>query len=185
MSRRSRGDKRGRMILEELKRRAYECANAGMSAQATAGYLTEQGKYGNVSARSVHRWWRDRWLANLEHNTQKAVEDIADIRKKAWKATVMAEDNLSYLGERNYWWNLYISLVHILMRAALQKDAGPVIGQAIIYPEVEKWYGDIRELRHMTPPLALPEPSIKAAEEEVDEFLQEYGRNVRLPKETL
>ena len=185
MTKRPRGNKRSRMISEELKRRAYECANAGMSAQATADYLTEHGNHGNVSTRSVHRWWRDRWVASLEHNTRKASEDIADIRKKAWKATVMAEDNLSYLGERNYWWNLYISLVHILMRAALQKDAGPVIGQAIIYPEVEKWYGDIRELRRMTPPLALPEPAIKSAEEDMEEFLQEYGRNVRLPKEIL
>ncbi len=185
MTKRPRGNTRSRMILEELKRRAFECANAGMSAQATAGYLTEQGKYGNVSARSVHRWWRDRWLASLDHNTRKASEDIADIRNKAWKATVMAEDNLSYLGERNYWWGLYISLVHILMRAALQKDAGPVIGQAIIYPEVERWYGDIRELRRLTPPLALPEPAINSAEEEVEEFLEEYARNVRLPVETL
>ena len=74
MTKRPRGNKRSRMILEELKRRAYECANAGMSAQATADYLTEQGKYGNVSARSVHRWWRDRWLECSD--TDSVVSDL-------------------------------------------------------------------------------------------------------------
>ncbi|MCH7651029.1 MAG: 3-dehydroquinate synthase [Nitrospinae bacterium] len=154
--------------LETLKSLPMEEFRAGMA---------EIIKYGVIEDPEL--------FAFLEQNTQKAAEDIADIRKKAWRATVMAEDDLSYLGERNYWWNLYISLIHILMRAALQKDAGPIIGQAIIYPEVEKWYGDIRELRRMTPPLALPEPAINSAEEDMEEFLEEYGRNVRLPKEVL
>ena len=109
--------------------------------------------------------------------------DIQIIRAHALEAA--AKDDL---GNRAFWWQLYIGVVMAYARGLFTRQQTIIDQrvQQIVIPNVDQFYRDIRELRRQTPPLALP-PGIEADNEvdEVDQYLREYGTDISYPTEVL
>jgi len=158
------------------EQKAWELLRAGWSPKATAEYL-------NVSERQVRRYADAHVQMASERLADEIAGDIQIIRAHALEAA--AKDDL---GNRAFWWQLYIGVVMAYARGLFTRQQTIIDQrvQQIVIPNVDQFYRDIRELRRQTPPLALP-PGIEADNEvdEVDQYLREYGTDISYPTETL
>jgi len=173
------GRKHTRMnsVQEQAReQKAWELLRAGWSPKATAEYL-------NVSERQVRRYADGHVRIAAERLADEIAGDIQIIRAHALEAA--AKDDL---GNRAFWWQLYIGVVMAYARGLFTRQQTIIDQrvQQIVIPNVDQFYRDIRELRRQTPPLALP-PGIEADNEvdEVDQYLREYGTDISYPTETL
>ncbi len=148
-----RGPPEGRSHRDRhrLKERVWELANAGMSTAAIAETL-------DVSVRTAQRWQRQIVPASKEIVLDTALLDIGDLRARAFRATADAEIDPTKRSERNHWWRLYLPLMLVVLRSALEEDSGPSVAPQFIVSNLKQWYADLRSLRQMTPKLAQPEP---------------------------
>ena len=158
------------------EQKAWELMRAGWSPKATADYL-------NVSERQVRRYADGHVRIAAERLADEITGDIQIIRAHALEAA--AKDDL---GNRAFWWQLYIGVVMAYARGLFTRQQTIIDQrvQQIVIPNVDQFYRDIRELRRQTPPLALP-PGIEADNEvdEVDQYLREYGTDISYPTEVL
>ena len=157
-----RGPPKGRSQRDrhELKERVWELANADMSTAAIAETL-------DVSVRTAQRWQRDIVPTGKEKVMDSALLDIGDIRAKAYVATAEAEIDPTKRSERNHWWSLYLPLMLVVLRSALEEASGPSVAPQFIVNNLDEWYADLRSLRQLTPKLAQPEPWEAAPSETV------------------
>ncbi len=157
-----RGPPEGRSQLERhrLKEGAWELANGGMSTAAIAETL-------DISVRTAQRWQRQIVPTGKEKVLDAALLDIGDIRAKAHLATALAEIDPAKRAERNQWWRLYLPLLRVVLRTALEEDSGPSIAPQFFVQNLSQWYADLRAIRQMTPKLAQPEPEEEAPSETV------------------
>ena len=111
----------------------------------------------------------------------------------SFAATEKSRTNLAFLAERNYWWSLYISALHIVLRTALAPVAEPAGRLQFVFPNmkaVEDFYAEIRARRQLVPPLQ-GAPARESTDENedvlaaIDAFDAEYGRDIKLPSEVL
>jgi len=87
--------------------------------------------------------------------------------------------------ERAYWWGLYISALHVVLRSALAVDTSTALPPQFIVENLHQWYADLRALRQLKPKLQMDEEEVQQIEDELDAFEKHYGRDIKLPKETL
>ena len=142
------------------KERVWELANAGMSNAAISETL-------DISVRTAQRWQRDIVPTGKEKVMDSALLDIGDIRAKAYRATAEAEIDPTKRRERNHWWSLYLPLMLVVLRSALEEASGPSVAPQFIVNNLDEWYADLRSLRQLTPKLAQPEPWEAAPSETV------------------
>ncbi len=64
------------------------------------------------------------------------------------------------------------------------EEEAPLAPQFIVN-NLKEWYADLRSIRQMTPKLQMDEEEVQAIADELDAFEAHYGRDVKLPKETL
>ncbi len=157
-----RGPPEGHSQLDRhrLKERAWELANGGMSTAAIAETL-------DVSVRTAQRWQRQIVPTGKEKVMDSALLDIEDIRARAYVATAEAEIDPTKRSERNKWWRLYLPLLCIVLRTALEEDSGPSVPPQFIVTNLNQWYADLRSIRQMTPNLAQLEPEEEPPSETV------------------
>ncbi len=148
-----RGPPEGRSQRDRhgLKERAWELANGGMSTAAIAERL-------DVSVRTAQRWQRQIVPTGKEKVMDAVLLDIGDIRAKAYLATAEAEIDPTKRSERNHWWNLYLPLMLVVLRSALEDASGPSVAPQFIVNNLDQWYADLRSLRQLKPKLAQPDP---------------------------
>ena len=148
-----RGPPEGRSQRDRhgLKERVWELANGGMSNAAIAERL-------DVSVRTAQRWQRDIVPTGKEKVMDAVLLDIRDIRAKAYVATAEAEIDPTKRSERNLWWSLYLPLMLVVLRSALEEASGPSLPPQFIVNNLDQWYADLRALRQLKPKLAEPEP---------------------------
>ena len=157
-----RGPPEGRSQRDRhgLKERVWELANGGMSTAAIAETL-------DVSVRTAQRWQRQIVPTGKEKVMDAALLDIGDIRAKAYLATAEAEIDPTKRSERNHWWNLYLPLMLVVLRSALEEASGPSVAPQFIVNNLDQWYADLRSLRQLTPKLAEPAPEEETPSETV------------------
>ncbi len=157
-----RGPPEGRSQRDRhgLKERAWELANGGMSNAAISETL-------DISIRTAQRWQRDIVPTGKEKVMDSALLDISYIRAKAYRATADAEVDPTKRSERNHWWRLYLPLMLVVLRSALEEASGPSVAPQFIVNNLDQWYADLRSLRQLTPKLAQPEPGEAAPSETV------------------
>ena len=92
-----------------------------------------------------------------------------------------------YITERAYWWGLYISALHIMLRQAMAVDAAAELPPQFIMDNLDKFYADIRAVQQMTPPLAQGkgEETVEQLNARMRAFEDRYAKDLKLPKETL
>lgn len=181
---------RTHLATEELKRLASELHRGGLTDKAILEQLNELEMVGEkpVTRATLKRWrtlMPDIGKDELIHSTYM---DVMYLRQRAFRATALTEVNRAYITERAYWWGLYISSLHIMLRQALAIDAAAELPPQFIMDNLEQWYADIRAIQQMTPPLDLGDKGGETAEQvksRMDEFERKYARNVIKPKETL
>lgn len=175
---------------EWLKERAREYAAGDLlSPQAILEKLNESPAAGEspVTIRCLRKWLMEK----LTEGTSKEVlynvsfSDVLYLRGRAYQATADAEINRAHIMERAYWWGLYISAFHIVLRAALAETAADALPPQFIVADLGQWYADLRKIRQLKPKLQVDEDEIEATMKDLDEFEQKYGRDLKLPKETL
>src|SRR3989442_10658913 len=173
------GRKNTRMnsVQEQAReQKAWELMRAGWSPKATAEYL-------NVSERQVRRYAEGHVRIAAEKLADEIAGDIQIIRAHALEAA--AKDDL---GNRAFWWQLYIGVVMAYARGLFTRQQTIIDQrlQQIVIPNVDEFYRDIRELRRQTPPLALP-PGIEAGKEmdEGEQYLQQNCADNSYPPHTL
>lgn len=121
----------------------------------------------DVSIRTAQRWQRQIVPSGKEEVMDAALFDIRDIRAKAYLATAEAELDPTKRSERNHWWSLYLPLMLVVLRSALEEASGPSVAPQFIVDNLDEWYADLRKLRQLTPNLAEPEPEEEAPSETV------------------
>jgi hypothetical protein len=175
-----------------LKDAAYELAQAGKPSAFIAERLTAVYDLGLVTVRQVNRWLNERFNATRDETIANVFNDVEYLRQRAYDATEKSRTNLAFLAERNYWWSLYISALHIVLRTALAPVAEPAGRLQFVFPNmaaVEQWYADIRARRQLIPPLQGAPARESTDEDDVlaqcDAFDAEYGRDIKLPSEVL
>ncbi len=160
MGKRGPPEGRSQRDRHRLKERVWEFANAGMSTAAIAETL-------DISVRTAQRWQRQIVPTGKEQVMDAALLDIGDIRAKAYRATAEAEIDQTKRSERNLWWNLYLPLMLVVLRSALEEASGPSVAPQFIVNNLDQWYADLRSLRQVTPKLAQPEPEEETPSETV------------------
>ena len=173
-----------------LKARAREYAqNKGMSNSSIREILsgTEAAAGQEITQKTLRVWLMEALTEGetRESMHQVSFNDVTYIRGRAFKATADTEINRSFIMERAYWWGLYISALHIVLRSALAVEAGTALPPQFIVDNLNEWYADLRALRQLTPRLEVPPDEVDKVEEELAEFERHYGRDIKLPKETL
>ena len=174
---------------EWLKERAREYAIGGLSKSAILDVLNETGQVGDapIQPRRLREWLLEKMTEgatrDIMHNV--SFNDVLYLRGRAFRATADTEINRSNIMERAYWWGLYISALHIILRSALSLEASGELAPQFIVDNIDEWYADLRKLRQLTPRLQVPPEEVDAVEKELSEFEKHYGRDIKLPKETL
>ncbi len=138
-----------------LKDAAYELAQAGKPSAFIAERLTAAYDLGSVTVRQVNRWLNERFNATRDETIANVFNDVEYLRQRAYDATEKSRTNLAFLAERNYWWSLYISALHIVLRTALAPVAEPASRLQFVFPNmaaVESWYAEIRGRRQLRAP---------------------------------
>lgn len=173
-----------------LRARAREYAqDKGMSDAAIRDILSATEAAGDmpVTQKVLHSWH----LENLtEGDNREAMHtisfsDVMYLRGRAYRATADCEINRAFIMERAYWWGLYVSTLHIVLRSALSADASSVLPPQFIVENIHQWYADLRSLRQMTPKLQMDEDEVVKLEGDLAAFEKRFGRDIKLPKETL
>lgn len=170
--------------LQRLKDVAWDLARGGLPNEAILERLKSLD-IGPVSARSLRRWLAEIFTASRDELRQACYEDVMYLRGRAFKATADTEINRSHIMERAYWWGLYSSVLHIVLRSALADVGTTKLPPQFIVTNLNQWYADLRSLRQMKPKLQMDEDEVKEMEDELDAFEQHYGKHIKLPKETL
>lgn len=173
-----------------LRARAREYAvNEGMSDASIRDILSKTDAAGDapVTQKVLHGWLLDSLSDGITREDMHNISfnDVKYLRGRAFKATADTEINRSFIVERAYWWGLYISALHIVLRSALAMDAATTLPPQFIVDNLNEWYADLRKLRQLTPRLEVPPEEVDRVEAELDEFERHYGRDIKLPKETL
>lgn len=173
-----------------LKARAREYTqNKGMSNASIREILSDtDAAAGQPITQKTLRVWLLEALTEGETREsmhQVSFSDVTYLRGRAFKATADTELNRSFIMERAYWWGLYISALHIVLRSALAMDAGLALPPQFMVDNLDQWYADLRSLRQLTPRLDVPPDEVDRVEAELAEFERHYGRDIKLPKETL
>lgn len=185
-----RAKNRSHADTDWLKARAREYAqDKGMSDASIRDILSKTDAAGDkpVTQKVLHGWLLD---SLTEGETREAMHkvsfsDVLYLRGRAFRATADTEINRAYIMERAYWWGLYVSALHIVLRSALAADALTTLPPQFIVENLNQWYADIRSIRQMKPVLQMDEAEVKMLEDDLDAFERHYGRDIRLPKETL
>lgn len=138
-----------------------------------------------VSEDTVSRWANSREHTEKDTLITATFDDVMFLREKAYWATAMCEINRMYITERAYWWGLYISALHILLRQALAIELAAELPPQFIMPQLEQFYEDIRTFRQQTPLLADEEESVEELRARMKEFERKFAKDLKLPKETL
>lgn len=175
--------------VDWLKARSREYALGGLSNSSIKETLDATSAVGDkpISPRTLREWL----LENLSKGETVAAmhnisfSDVLYLRGRAFKATADTELNRSFIMERAYWWGLYISALHIVLRSALGADTGSAMAPQFIVNNLNEWYADLRSLRQMKPKLEMDVEEVDKIEEELAAFEKHYGRDIKLPKETL
>ena len=170
--------------LQYLKQIAWDFAKGGLSNQAILERLSSLDM-GPVSPRSLRRWLAEKFEGLREEVMQAASEDVLYLRARAFRATADTEINRAFIMERAYWWGLYISALHIVLREALKQGAADPMPPQFIVSNLKQWYADLRALRQLKPKLEMDPEEVDKMEEDLDAFEKHYGRDIKLPKETL
>ncbi len=66
-----------------------------------------------------------------------------------------------------------------------EREASTELPPQFIVNNLYQWYADLRALRQMKPKLQMDEEEVKEMEADLDAFEKHYGRDIKLPKETL
>ena len=174
---------------EWLKDRAREYTIGGLSKPAILDKLNGTGQVGDspIQPRRLREWLLEKMTegATREALHNVSFNDVLYLRSRAFKATADTELNRSFIMERAYWWGLYISALHLILRSALAMELGGELPPQFIVDNIDDWYADLRKLRQLTPRLQVPPEEVDAVEKELAEFEQHYGRDIKLPKEVL
>ena len=182
---------RSHLASAELRRLALDFHNGGLSNNAILEHINTLDMVGEkpVRLKTLKDWLASTVEVQKEQLIQATYHDVLYLRKRAYHATAMTEINrYQYIVERAYWWGLYISALHIMLRQALAIDMAAELPPQFIMDNLEKFYADIRAVQQMTPPLDLGGEEGETVEElnqRMKEFGQKYGKNLKLPKETL
>ena len=120
-----------------LKDAAYELAQAGKPSAFIAERLTAAYDLGSVTVRQVNRWLNERFNATRDETIANVFNDVEYLRQRAYDATEKSRNDAGFLGERNYWWSLYVSALHITLRTALAPVAEPAGRLQFVYPNNE------------------------------------------------
>jgi len=186
------GRTRGRthQATGELQRLAQDFHKGGTSERAILEHLNTLDMVGETPVRlkQMRAWLNEMTNVGKDTLIQHTYNDVLYLRERAYKATAMCEINRAYITERAYWWGLYISALHIMLRQALAIDMAAELPPQFIMDNLEQFYADIRAIQQMTPPLDLGDEHAETVEEvraEMKAFEEKYGRNIILPKETL
>ncbi len=137
MGRRGPPEGRSQRERHRLKERVWEFANGGMSTAAIAETL-------DVSVRTAQRWQRQIVPTGKDKVMDAALLDIEDIRGRAFRATADAELDPAKRSERNQWWRLYLPLLCVVVRTALEEDSGPSVAPQFIVDNLDQLYADLR-----------------------------------------
>lgn len=175
---------------DDLKLLAFEMAQAQFSNQGILERLNELDLIGEkpVTLDTLERWQRQRFTGGREEVLQITFEDVMYLRTRAYRATALCEVNRAYITERAYWWGLYISALHIMLKQALAAEEGVTLPVQLIVKDLPKFYADIRAIRQMTPPLDLGEGGEETVEQikaRMKAFEDKFGKDIKLPTETL
>ena len=114
--------------------------------------------------------------------------DVMFLRDRAYEATAKCEINrYMYITERAYWWGLYISALHIMLRQAMAVDAAAELPPQFIMDNLDKFYADIRKVQQMTPRLDTGdgEETVEQLTARMKAFEDRYAKDLKLPEETL
>lgn len=173
-----------------LRARAREYAvNEGMSNASIREILSATDAAGDspVTQKVLRAWLLEELIEGITREDMHNISfnDVKYLRGRAFKATADTEINRAFVVERAYWWGLYISALHIVLRSALAMDAATTLPPQFIVDNLKTWYADLRKLRQLTPRLEVPPEEVDRVEEELAEFERHYGRDIKLPKETL
>ncbi len=172
-----------------LQARSREYALGGLSNASIRETLNETPAVGDtiISPRTMREWLLEKLNAGetvaAMHNV--SFSDVLYLRGRAFKATADTEINRSFIMERAYWWGLYISALHIVLRSALGADTGSAMAPQFIVTNLKQWYADLRAIRQMKPKLEMDAEEVDKMQEDLDAFEKRYGRDIKLPKETL
>lgn len=174
---------------EWLKARAREYALGGLSKQAIRELLSATGQAGDseIKPRTLRDWLLESLTGDATRDSMHNVSfsDVLYLRGRAFRATADTEINRAFIMERAYWWGLYISALHVVLRSALSADASTTLPPQFIVKNLNQWYADLRSIRQMTPKLEMEEADVQKLEDDLDAFEKHYGRDIRLPRETL
>ena len=172
-----------------LKSRSREYALGGLSNAAIKETLNETPAVGDtpVTPRAIRDWLLEAMNAGetIEAMHSISFSDVLYLRGRAFKATADTEINRAFIMERAYWWGLYISALHVVLRSALAVEANAGIAPQFIVSNLKQWYADLRALRQLKPKLDMEPEEVDKLEADLDAFEKHYGRNIKLPKETL
>jgi hypothetical protein len=173
-----------------LKARAREYHEVkGMSNAAIREILSATPAAGDnpVTQRNLRDWLLDSLTKGETREAMHNVSfgDVLYLRGRAYKATADCEINRSFITERAYWWGLYVSALHIVLRSALGDTGTTKLPPQFIVANLNQWYADLRALRQLKPRLQMDKDEVQAIEDDLDAFEAHYGRDIKLPKETL
>lgn len=182
---------RSHLASAELRRLAIDFHKGGLDNKAILEHLNELDMVGDkpINTRLLKSWLAETVEVQKEELIRATYTDVMYLRRRAYLATSLTEINrYQYIVERAYWWGLYISALHIMLRQALAIDAAAELPPQFIMDNLEKFYADIRAVQQMTPPLDEGEGTEETAEElkvRMKEFEDRYAKDLKLPKETL
>ncbi len=173
-----------------LKARAREYAqDKGMSDASIREILSATPAAGDkpITQKVLHLWLMDSLIEGETRDSmhKRSLGDVVYLRGKAFRATADTEINRANIMERAYWWGLYVSALHIVLRSALALDAATTLPPQFIVNNLNQWYADLRSIRQMKPKLQMDEADVKMLEDDLEAFEKHYGRDIKLPKETL
>jgi hypothetical protein len=165
----------------DIKLQAIELLRAGWHPKAVA-------KQVGRDIRTIRRYAQEAVEMSKSKITELVLGDLELIRQEAWKAAGTKD-----LGNRSFWFNLYITSMNTLLRSIFSPKATANIDareQTIVIPGVREFYREIQELRREGPPLegesvaALPSGG-EDNKDELDEYLERYARKVSKPTQRL
>ena len=182
---------RSEIATEELKNLAILFAESHMPERVILEHLNTLDMVGEkpLTLKGLRRWgitiFKEVDKAELVRLTYR---DVLFLRDRAYEATAMCEINrYMYITERAYWWGLYISALHIMLRQAMAVDAAAELPPQFIMDNLDKFYADIRAVQQMTPPLdtGKGEETVEQLNARMKAFEDRYAKDLKLPKETL
>ena len=66
-----------------------------------------------------------------------------------------------------------------------EQEASTDLAPQFIVNNIDEWYADLRKLRNLTPRLEVPPEEVDKMEAELAAYEKHYGKDIKLPKETL